>query len=302
MSAGTKIEWADHTINFWWGCTFARYVDGSLRDECLHCYAKTLAALFSRKRATWGADGKRWIRHEAARRELYALDLDARERGVRERVFVNSMSDTFEDREDLREARERLWDACRNVSNIDMLLLTKRPGNVRRMVPPDWLTNWPAHVWLGTTAGTQKAADENIPLLLDAPARVRFVSCEPMLGPVDLTVPAFNGADSFGRLEGLHWAIIGGESGPGARDFDVEAAWDLVRQCQDAGVATFVKQLGARPVTGNANVLDWPDDTVFISHGNGAASARVKLRDAKGGDIDEFPMELRLRQFPEVVA
>lgn len=301
MSAHTAIEWAHHTVNFWWGCTFARYTDGTLRDECMHCYAKALAAFYSKGRATWGTDGKRWLRHHRATDELMKLDASAAARGVRERVFINSMSDTFEDREDLNEARTLLWIAAHGVRNLDLLLLTKRLENVARMVPAHWLSDWPAHVWLGTTAGTQKAANENIPRLLNVPARVRFVSCEPMIGAVGLDQWIFH-PTARSNVSGIHWVIIGGESGPGAREFDVEAAWGLVLQCQSAGVATFVKQLGARPVTGNANVLDWPDDTTFIAHGKGAASARVKLRDPKGGDIDEFPEELRDRQFPEVAS
>jgi protein gp37 len=160
MGKNSSIEWCHHTVNFWWGCTFARLADGSLREECRNCYALLLSKLFSRGKATWGELGRRMIRHENARRELYKMDKAAHKRGVRERVFINSMSDTFEDRRDLDEAREMLWGACQFVSNLDLLLLTKRPENVMRMVPEAWLKEWPAHVWIGTTAGTQPLASK----------------------------------------------------------------------------------------------------------------------------------------------
>lgn len=229
----TLIEWAHHTVNFWWGCTFARFADGTIRPECIHCYAKMMAALFSRGKATWAADGARWIRHEAALRELSKLDQSAYDRGVRERVFINSMSDTFEDRADLDAARAVLWDACQAVTNLDILLLTKRPQNVRRMVPDWWLAHWPANVWVGTTVGTQKAADEMLAPLLAVPAAIRFLSVEPLTEAVQI--------DS---LDGIHWVIVGGESGGKARPMHPDWARSLRDQCASAGVAFLFKQWG----------------------------------------------------------
>lgn len=247
----TKIEWCDHTVNFWWGCTFALLHDGAISEECRNCYALLLSKLFSRGKATWGPNGNRWIRHEAARRELYKIDKAAYLRGVRESVFINSMSDTFEDREDLNEARAFLWDACQFVTNVDILLLTKRPQNVRRMVPQAWLVDWPAHVWIGTTCGTQQSADERIPELLKIPARVRFLSCEPLLGPVNLCEAGAiwsdfnnNPIDGRGLNQHIHWVICGGESGPKARPMHPDWARSLRDQCQAAGVAFFFKQWG----------------------------------------------------------
>ncbi len=293
MSADTIIQWCNATVNFWWGCT-------KVSPGCEHCYAEALARRLSRGRATWGPSGARWLRVDAATTELLKLAERAVRRGRRLRVFVNSMADTFEDRRDLDSARHVLWAVAPVVSSLDLLLLTKRPENVSRLVPAEWLAGkWPANVWLGTTVEDQQAANTRIPRLLALPAPVRWLSCEPLLGAIDLAHACFNGADSFGTMSGIDWAIIGGESGAGARNFDVEAGWDMVRQCQRAGVATFVKQLGARPVTGNANVLDWPDDTVFIGHGEGVASARVKLHASHGGDPNEWPAELRVRQFPD---
>jgi protein gp37 len=240
----SKIEWCHHTVNFWWGCSFARYLDGSVREECEHCYALLLSKLFSRGRATWGPNGNRWIRHEKAVAELQKLDRDAGKRGVRERVFVNSMSDTFEDRDDLNAARSALWNAVPHLLHLDILLLTKRPQNVNRMVPQAWLLSWPAHVWIGTTCGTQKAADENIPHLLRIPARVRFLSCEPMVGPVNIYDMANAPLGCPWEDAKIHWVICGGESGPGARPMHPDWARSLRDQCQAAGVAFFFKQWG----------------------------------------------------------
>jgi protein gp37 len=270
----SKIEWCDHTVNFWWGCVFALLSDGSLSEECRNCYAHLLSKLFSRGKATWGVNGNRWIRHEAARRELYKIDKSAHERGVRERVFINSMSDTFEDRADLEQARCMLWGACVFVTNVDIILLTKRPQNAMRMVPPSWHTNWPAHVWIGTTCGTQQAAEERIPALLSIPAKVRFLSCEPMLGSVDIAGAIWNNCAkeviwpymatvdkstmSAPLLPGIQWVICGGESGPKARPMHPEWARSLRDQCMAAGVPFFFKQWGewspAKPAAGISSI------------------------------------------------
>jgi protein gp37 len=232
----SHIEWCHHTVNFWWGCTFARYLDGSVREECEHCYALLLSKLFSRGKATWGQNGSRWIRHEKAVDELLKYDRDAGKRGVRERVFINSMSDTFEDREDLAAARSALWNVVPHLLHLDLLLLTKRPQNVNRMVPQAWQNNWPAHVWVGTTCGTQKAADENIPHLLGVPARVRFLSCEPLLSDVRMWLAK--------DIREIDWVICGGESGAGARPMHPDWARSLRDQCASASVAFFFKQWG----------------------------------------------------------
>ena len=255
----TNIEWCHHTVNFWWGC-----VKVSL--ACLHCYAETLAKLFSRGKASWGSNGLRWIRTVAALRELRKLDKDARKRGVVERVFINSMSDTFEDRRDLDEARDALFFFGAGLTNLQLLLLTKRPENIRRMVPPSWLEpgGWPARFWIGTTVENQATANERIPILLDVPARVRFLSMEPLLGPVDLrrielpgyqeslaTYNCLNGnyrADGMNEPAGggqtVHWVIVGGESGAGARPIYPLWAADLRDQCARADVPYFFKQWG----------------------------------------------------------
>lgn len=233
----TKIEWAHHSVNFWWGC-----VKVSL--ACMHCYAEVLAKLFSHGKASWGAGGARWLRHMRAAEELMQLDASARKRGVRERVFINSMSDTFEDRDDLNVARDLLWFSACCVPNIDVLLLTKRPENVMRMVPAEWREQWPANVWVGTTVENQAMADLRIPHLIGVPSRVKFLSCEPLLGELDLM-------DYLDPIDGgyvgrsfIDWVIVGGESGGHARPMHPAWAQSLRDQCAGEGVPFFFKQWG----------------------------------------------------------
>ena len=185
MSENSKIEWCHHTVNFWWGCE-------KCSPGCANCYAEEIARRFGKGKATWGSGGKRMIRRGTPVAELLRLDKSARKRGVRERVFINSMSDTFEDRPELFAPRNVLFVTLEKLTNLDVLLLTKRPENVvpmLRKIQEHWdadkLPIFP-HLWFGVTVENQEMADQRIPALLQIPARVRFLSCEPLLGPVDL--------------------------------------------------------------------------------------------------------------------
>jgi protein gp37 len=145
---------------------------------------------------------------------------------------------------------------------------------------------WPLpNVWLGVSVEDQKTADERIPLLLETPAAVRFVSYEPALGPVDFSRFIFPDVVEEGHE--LDWIIVGGESGPGARPFDIAWARNTVTQCRESGVACFVKQLGSMP-------LD-PHVKCAIECGCGL---HYGFRDRKGGDWDEWPADIRVRRFP----
>lgn len=162
----------------------------------------------------------------------------------------------------------------------------------RVWAPPAWL-QWPLpNVWLGVSVEDQATADARIPHLLRTPAAVRFVSYEPALGPVDfepcLQYEPFTDKYkmTLGLKEwcGLDWIIVGGESGPGARPFDVTWARTIIRQCREAGVACFVKQLGANAVE-SSPAFDGPP-------------VRRHFADRKGGSLAEWPESLRVRQFP----
>jgi protein gp37 len=165
------------------------------------------------------------------------------------RVFTCSWSDFFVEEADAWRADA--WDVIRKTPHLAYQVLTKRPENILDRLPADWADGWP-NVWLGVSAENQTAADERIPALLSIPARVRFVSAEPLLGPVDLRpwmpVVLPNGTPLFSYQHGykaaLNWVIVGGESGPKARPMHPGWARQLRDQCQTAGVPLFFKQWG----------------------------------------------------------
>lgn len=252
MSKNSAIEWCHHTFNPWWGCV-------KVSEGCRNCYADT----WSRRTGhdVWGPDADRRFFGDKHWDEPRKWDRLAREAGVRERVFCGSMCDVFEDRPDLEELRVRLWRLIEETPNLDWLLLTKRPENIRRLSPslgpnagiaPEWM---PDNVWLGTSVEDQAAADERIPHLLRCPAAVRFLSCEPLLGAVDVSVwlgrrncgachPEPCPPGSHGRAKGVEWVIAGGESGHHARPPHPDWFRSLRDQCVDAGVPFHFKQWG----------------------------------------------------------
>ena len=170
--------------------------------------------------------------------------------------------------------------------------------------------HWPLpNVWMGTSVENQAAADERVPHLLLCPAEVRFLSCEPLLGRVDLS--AFFGGPYVGLPGdvvhkwynfGIGWVIGGGESGPEARGCEIADLRALRDQCRAAGVPFFLKQLGARPVLASVydTGLDWPEGTRFTRCEGGPWGRSIVLKDKKGGDPAEWPEDLRVREMPEV--
>ncbi|MGE0358622.1 MAG: DUF5131 family protein [Burkholderiales bacterium] len=184
MSERTGIAWTDHTRNFWTGCT-------KVGPGCSGCYAESFNRWTrGRNEATgeatnWGAGAPRIPHLDGAARDLRRWNAKAAKEGRRRRVFINSMSDFF-DNEVPPEWRGFAWRVIRECTCLDIQMLTKRAGNILGMLPADWGDGWP-HVWLGSTVINQEEADRDIPKLLSAPAAVRFLSIEPMLGPIDLT-------------------------------------------------------------------------------------------------------------------
>ena len=297
MGKETGISWTNHTFSPWWGCS-------RVSPGCEHCYAETFAKRVGHSKSgsklpLWGVDAERRPASAASWAELVKWNAKAKRDGVRRRVFVASMADVFEVAPErnasanlvMDAGRKRLWSAIEDAPHLDFQLLTKRPENVEAFVP--WGNDWPTNVWLGVTAEDQARADERIPVLLEIPARVRFVSAEPLLEELNLSRYVFDREASIRKVmrgpalnydqadsvitSAIDWVIVGGESGPGARPFALEWARALVEQCSAAGVACFVKQMGSRPT--------W-------------MGGRVDLRDPKGGDPLEWPEALRVRQFP----
>lgn len=292
MAETSEISWTDATFNPWIGCT-------KVSLGCDHCYAK--ADFDDRKhRVIWGAGQARsrtapanwkkplqwnkrpyyacidcaWRGDEPARPNLAGgatLDLCPACGGdigpARRRVFCASLADVFDNEVD-PQWRLDLFKLIAATPNLDWLLLTKRIGNVKAMLPSntsnepaaDFAQLWP-NAWLGATIVNQEEADRDIPKLLATPARVRFLSMEPLLGPVDLTRIPVSGhghhefdpiitanvlkrATEYPPLPQVHWVIVGGESGHGARPMHPDWARGLRDQCAAARVPFHFKQWG----------------------------------------------------------
>lgn len=225
MAENSRIEWTDHTFNPWWGCT-------KVSPACDNCYAEAWAKRTGHN--VWGARSERRFLTDFYWKQPIRWNRHAERRGVRERVFCASMADVFEWRSDLRAWRHRLWEVIEATPNLDWLLLTKRPHLVDRLVP--WSDDWPDNVWLGTTVETQRWARKRLPVLSSSPARVKFISCEPLLGRLNL--------DQWFGSGSIDWVITGGESGSHARPSDPMWFYDLRDQCSRHGVAFHFKQWG----------------------------------------------------------
>lgn len=260
MGADSKIEWTDHTFNPWIGCQ-------KVSAACDHCYAETLMDHRYHK-VTWGPHGDR-VRTSPANWKK-PLQWARAANGLRPRVFCASLADWLDNKAP-QSWREDLAALIEATPQLDWLLLTKRIENFDKLAP--WHhDDVPANVWLGVTCESQDTANRRVPILLSIGARVRFLSCEPLLGPVDLTrVPFLDGDHRHKRdaltghaymyAEGIDghpdltvridkplpdhvdWVICGGESGAGARDMSPQWARQLRDQCAAADVAFFMKQM-----------------------------------------------------------
>ncbi len=229
MAKNSRIEWTHHTFNPWWGCT-------KISPACKHCYAEAWAKRVGSK--VWGARAARRFFGDTHWQQPLTWNADARTQGIRYRVFCASMADVFEDRSILDTWRTRLWDLIIATPSLDWLLLTKRPERIADCVP--WKSDWPKNVWLGTTAESQEWAELRVPHLLKIPAAVRFLSCEPLLGAVDLA----HWLRPRGDSSRIDWVIAGGESGGKARPTHPGWVRSLRDQCASAGVAFHFKQWG----------------------------------------------------------
>lgn len=245
MSTTTNIEWANSTFNPWIGCS-------KVSPGCAHCYAETLMDKRFGK-ARWGKGERRILTSIHNWYQPLVWDMNARKRGTRPRVFCASVADVF-DPEIPYQWRYDLFELIEATSNLDWLILTKRPEKIGRMIAEiatPMCEAWdrqriaPANVWLGTSVEDQTRADIRIPALLKVPAAIHFLSVEPLLGPVHL-----------GDLSGLDWVIVGGESGPRARPMRTEWVFPIRDQCVSAGVAFFFKQWGGRTPKCAGRTLD----------------------------------------------
>lgn len=230
MGKDTSIEWTHHTFNPWWGCV-------RVSAACDHCYAETWAKRLGAN--VWGPKTERRFFGDSHWKEPLKWNADAVAQGVRKRVFCASMADVFENRADLIPHRLRLLDLIARTPQLDWLLLTKRIHLVKKQLPKGYV--FPSNVWLGTTVENQDEADKRVRHLLDfATPAVRFLSCEPLLGPLDLR--RFLTRNEAGVR--VDWVIAGGESGHGSRPMEPQWPDELRKQCTSARVAFHFKQWG----------------------------------------------------------
>lgn len=252
MAEKTEIAWCDSTFNPWIGCM-------KVSPGCDHCYAETLMDTRYR-RVSWGqrktedtiaSVGTRSRTSAAYWRQPHNWNRQHVEfrskHGHRQRIFCSSLADVF-DNQAPDGAQPDLWALIDATPNLDWPLLTKRPENILKIIPPIWRTGLPRHVWIGVTAEDQDNYDRRMDILKEVPAAVHFVSYEPAIGPLVMT--------------GLYpsWVICGGESGPGHRDMDPSWARAIQRQCRLTGTAFFMKQMaGKKPIPDDLLTRQFPD-------------------------------------------
>lgn len=328
MSAQTTIEWTDRTWNPTRGCS--RVSPGCENCYAERVAARfTKRGLAYHGLAKIGKNGPRWTGEVVLVKDALHEPLSWKKPC---RVFVNSMSDLFHEKL-TNEQIAAVFGVMAACPQHTFQILTKRSVRMREwfewvavrandgraMFPHDddgWHVRqllyvsakradaevpshhggpWPLpNVWLGVSVEDQQRADERIRDLVAVPASVHFLSCEPLLGPLeDLTTTigtAMLDEDVLGKkLHGVDWIIIGGESGPGAREMKVEWAWSIIEQCRAAKVAVFLKQMGSKPTTDHRTRPDG-EDWIWTT----------MCRSGKGGDMSEWPARYRIREFPEV--
>jgi protein gp37 len=333
MSETTTISWATSTWNPWEGCT-------KISPGCQFCYAEARNQRFHKganwgkgkpRRRTSESNWKQPLKWNVkfatgicavCERPAPLVDAPLVDRPCecgaagftdRPRIFP-SLCDWLDDEVPIEWLADFLK-LIHGTPNLDYLLLTKRPENFYRVDKAEdllgdeaaemvhaWATmkQPPANVWIGVSVEDQQRTDERIPELLKIPAKVRFLSVEPLLGAVDLEM-ALEGfqpldANLNRNKQPVDWVIVGGESGPKARPCNVEWIRSIVSQCKAAEVPCFVKQLGSNPVhfLGDKRIpnLPIPDEDQQIP---------IKIHDPKGGHPAEWPEDLRIRQFPKLV-
>lgn len=265
MGTTTGISWCDHTFNPWIGCT-------KVSQGCKNCYAETQNKRYNWT-AGWGKGAPRRRTSEANWRKPLEWARAAVRDGVTRRVFCASLADVF-DEEVPQEWRADLWNLIRECnysemydvygSGLEWLILTKRPENIARMMPPEWLEYRPNCIRLGVTCEDQENANKRIHQLFRAWKGPNFISYEPALGPVNFREFFVDTPVEVEEKRGfitptIDWIICGGESGPGCRPMDLEWARDVRDHCKAAYVPFFMKQLGGHPKKRH-DPAEWPAD------------------------------------------
>ncbi|MCT7971148.1 DUF5131 family protein [Laspinema olomoucense] len=317
----TKIQWTDETWNILVGCS---RVPGS--PGCQNCYAAEAAKSPRLQQFEQYQKVRSWNGTVEFVESQLIKPLKWKKP---KRIFVCSMSDIFHKNVETAWI-DKIFAVMAIASQHSFQVLTKRPERMLQYLSdnqtPDRIEeagyefshnmefDWPLpNVWIGTSVENQEMADKRIPYLLQTPAKIRFLSCEPLLGPLDLgnhlvceycqgngrqlKVIHWHKGGVAGYVDcpqcgnnlwnnKINWVIVGGESGHNARPCRVEWIKSIVTQCQDAHIASFVKQLGAKPYLGCEDYLPGINT--------------INLRDRKGGNPDEWPDELKIQQFPSI--
>ncbi len=272
MAEITGISWCDATVNFWHGCE-------KVSEGCKFCY-------MFRDKERWHQDGSVVVHSKGSTiaKTLLALRIQARQRkqdGITEplKIFTCSWSDFFIEQAD--NWRANAWETIRAYPEFVWIILTKRPERIVQCLPEDWGEGWP-NVWLCVSAENQARFDERVPILARIPAKIRGVSAEPLLGPIDIkrNYPCGKGEVPYGLL--MNWIIVGGESGNDTgkwRYRPAEIKWfeDIIHDCVVHDVPVFMKQTGT------------------------AIAKALKLKDRSGGNLEEYPAALTdctIQQFP----
>ncbi len=284
MATNSTIEWTTHTFSPWWGCT-------QISPACDRCYAMLTAMWRGYK--VWGKDAPRRFLSDDTWRKPHAWNRAARDAGERDCVFCASMCDVFERRADLDAERSRLWKLIEDTPHLDWQLLTKRPENVLKMVPKSWLMSWPPNVWIGATIENQRYANKRLKHLLRIPAPVRFVSCEPLLGSIDLT--PFLGQE----LGMINWVISGGESKAGARPTALDWARDLRDQSVAADVAFHWKQWGSWRPTDESSETPPKRRLLVLGTEMERLTKKAAGRELDGRTWDQLPIVRLPKGWPE---
>lgn len=267
MGENSRIAWTNHTYNPFIGCT-------EVGVGCVGCYARTYDERFLGG-GHWGAGAPRFRTSETTRRAPERWNLKAYKAGKIARVFAHSLSDVFDNEvpDSWRHEEFKLW---QNTPYLRWIVLTKRPGNILKMLPHHWDPVQFRNVGFCCSVSTQEEFDREIPKLARVRAAWLGVSIEPQVERIrfDVTRP---------WMGNIKWIITGGASAQPHYNppvYDVDWARSLISQCADAGIACFVKQLGANPYDGDQNMS-------------------LALADKAGADPEEWPADVIVQEFPD---
>lgn len=252
MGQESKIQWTDHTWNIARGCT-------KVDEDCKFCY------MYRGSLAGTRYDPKKPTRTKS----VFNLPLKIKEPS---KIFTSSLTDFFH--EDIDPFRDEAWEIIRKCPQHTFQILTKRPERINFNLPADWGKGW-NNVWLGTSVGSNYSR-HRIQQLLDCDTNgIRFLSLEPLHGPVDLNFDILD-------LIRINWVIIGGESGNDNGQY-------RYRECKIEWVESIIREIG-------------PTSAVFVKQLGTYLSKQLQLKDRHGGDMDEWPEHLRIRQMPLTTA